>query len=107
MYNGIDTVGDDFPGSMPGENPFLNGFSTTACGTFLTNAPGIFGAASAYRSARQLGHSVAIAERHYLGLLRGIPREAHTLDEAMGIEDLLDEIVARASGAPAKQRKRA
>ncbi len=29
------------------------------CGTFLTNAPGIFGEASAYRSARQLGHSVA------------------------------------------------
>jgi hypothetical protein len=25
------------------------------CGTFLTNAPGIFGAASAYRSAKQLG----------------------------------------------------
>ena len=70
-----------------------------AWGAWLTNAPGIFGAASAYRSAKQLGHSVAIAEKCYLGLLRGIPREARTLDEAMGINDLLDEIVAQAGGA--------
>jgi integrase len=55
------------------------------CGTFLTNAPGIFGAASAYRSARQLGHSVAVAEKHYLGLERGIPREARDLETAMNI----------------------
>ncbi len=55
------------------------------CGTFLTNAPGIFGAASAYRSAKQLGHSVAIAERHYVGLVRGIPLDARTLEDAMQI----------------------
>lgn len=71
------------------------------CGTFLTNAPGIFGAASAYRSARQLGHSVAVAERHYLGLERGIPREARTLEQAMQIEaevqQILDAVKARAS----------
>jgi integrase len=64
------------------------------CSTFLTNAPGIFGAASAYRSARQLGHSVAIAEKHYLGLVR-IPRDAKTLEAAMGIDDLLDEVIQR------------
>lgn len=55
------------------------------CGTYLTNAPGIFGAASAYRSAKQLGHSVAVAERHYLGLVRGISPTAKTLEDAMGI----------------------
>jgi hypothetical protein len=33
------------------------------CGCDLTNAPGIFGAASAYRSAKQLGHSLAVAEK--------------------------------------------
>lgn len=55
------------------------------CGTFLTNAPGIFGAASAYRSAKQLGHSVAVAERHYLGLVRGISATARTLEDAMGV----------------------
>lgn len=54
------------------------------CGTYLTNAPGIFGAASAYRSARQLGHSVTIAERHYLGVVK-VPKEATTLEAAMGI----------------------
>ena len=67
-----------------------------AYGTFLTNAPGIFGAASAYRSAKQLGHSVQVAERHYLGLVRGIPREARTLEAAMQIEDLVANVVARA-----------
>jgi len=55
-------------------------------GTYLTNAPGIFGAASAYRSARQLGHSVEIAERHCVGLVRGIQRDARNLEAAMGIE---------------------
>lgn len=61
------------------------------CGTFLTCAPGIFGAASAYRSARQLGHSVAIAERHYVGVVK-VPKEATTLEEAMGIESELAKI---------------
>jgi hypothetical protein len=71
------------------------------CGTFLTNAPGIFGAASAYRSAKQLGHSVAIAERHYVDVLRGIPREAHTLEGAMGIEAQLAEITVCVRAAKA------
>ncbi len=54
----------------------------STCATYLTNAPGIFGAASAYLSARQLGHSVAVAERHYTGVVR-VSREARTLEEAM------------------------
>jgi len=58
-------------------------------GTFLTNAPGIYGAASVFMSARQLGHSVTVAERHYLEVVRGIPREARTLEQAMQIEALL------------------
>jgi integrase len=58
------------------------------CGTFLTCAPGIFGAASAYRSARQLGHSVVIAERHYVGVVK-IAADARTLEAAMQIEDLV------------------
>jgi antitoxin HigA-1 len=41
-----------------------------SCGTYLTNAPGICGAASVYRSAKQLGHSVQLAERHYLDVAR-------------------------------------
>lgn len=66
------------------------------CGTFLTNAPGIFGAASAYRSARQLGHSVAVAEKHYLGLERGIPRDARTLEDAMQITEEVQRVIDQA-----------
>jgi integrase len=72
------------------------------CGTFLTNAYGIFGAASAYRSAKQLGHSVQVAERNYVGLERGIPRSARTVEAAMQIEDLLTRITSDVSSrAPA------
>lgn len=65
--------------------------STCAC--YLTNAPGIFGAASAYRSAKQLGHAVQVAEKHYTDVLRGIPREARTLEAAMQIEDVMRRVV--------------
>ncbi len=64
------------------------------CGTYLTNAPGIFGAASAYRSARQLGHSVQVAEKHYLGLVRGISPTARTVEAAMQIEELVGRVIA-------------
>ncbi|HVY27035.1 MAG TPA: hypothetical protein VHB79_10810 [Polyangiaceae bacterium] len=65
------------------------------CGTYLTNAPGIFGAASAYRSAKQLGHSVQVAERHYVDVARGIQKDARTLEAAMQIEDLLSRVTER------------
>ncbi len=72
--------------------------------TYLVNANGIFGGASAYKAARQLGHSVTVAERHYQGLIRGIPREARTLEAAMQIEDLVGAIVARVAGTEATAR---
>jgi integrase len=56
------------------------------CGTFLTCAPGIYGAASAFLSAKRLGHSVLIAEKHYVGALGGLPGAAQTLEGVMGIE---------------------
>lgn len=62
--------------------------------SFLTNAPGIYGGASVYRSAAQLGHGVDVAQESYLGLIRDIPHEASTLEEAMGIEDLAMAIAA-------------
>lgn len=62
------------------------------CATYLTNAPGIFGAATVFLSARQLGHSVAVAERHYLGVHRGIPKDAHTLEAAMQIEPQMRQL---------------
>ena len=72
----------------------------STCATFLTNAPGIFGAASAYRSARQLGHSVQVAEKNYLGLVRGISRDARTLDAAMGIAAELQQVIEAISSRP-------
>lgn len=74
------------------------------CGTYLTNAPGIFGAASAYQSAKQLGHSVQVAERHYLGIVRGIRRDARTLEAAMQIESEMGQIVAAVGGAKAAKQ---
>jgi hypothetical protein len=38
---------------------------------------------------------VQIAEKHYLGLVRGIPREARTLEAAMQVEDLVAKVTAR------------
>ena len=35
-------------------------------------------------SARQLGHSVVVAEKHYTGVLR-VSRDARTLDDAMRV----------------------
>jgi integrase len=37
------------------------------CGTFLANAAGIYGAASVFKAASRLGHSVAMAQRLYYG----------------------------------------
>jgi len=70
------------------------------CGTFLTCAPGIFGAASAYRSARQLGHSVQVAERHYVGVVRGVSRDARDLETAMQIAAELDRVIDSISVRP-------
>ncbi len=70
----------------------------STCATFLTNAPGIFGAASAYRSAKQLGHSVIVAEKHYTDVMRGIPREARTLEAAMQIEEHVGRVIASLDG---------
>ena len=55
------------------------------CATFLCNAVGIFGTASPFKESRQLGHSIKVAEDHYVGLIRGIPIEAKDLESAMQI----------------------
>jgi integrase len=64
------------------------------CGTFLTCAPSIYGGASAFLSAKRLGHSVAVSEKHYAGNLNNISVDASTLEEAMGIADLLPTLAA-------------
>jgi integrase len=77
-------------------------------GTFLTCSPSIFGAASAYMSARQLGHGVAVAERHYLGVIKNIPTTATTLEAAMQVEDHMQRVIdAVKARAATKERKSA
>ncbi len=71
------------------------------CAAVLTNAPGIYGAASAFRSAKRAGHSVVIAERHYVDVLRDLPATAATLEDAIGIRAVADEIVRQVRGADA------
>ncbi|MBK8100829.1 MAG: tyrosine-type recombinase/integrase [Planctomycetes bacterium] len=68
------------------------------CAAILTNAPAIFGAASAYRSAKRAGHSVAIAERHYVDVLRDLPGDARSIEAAVGVEAIAKRIVAAAGG---------
>ncbi|MBD3162138.1 MAG: tyrosine-type recombinase/integrase [Candidatus Latescibacteria bacterium] len=70
------------------------------CGTYLTCAPGIYGASSVFLSAKRLGHSVSVAEKHYLGAVTDIDPEARTIEAAMGIEDLLKKV------APVRGRAR-
>lgn len=71
-------------------------------GSFLTCAPGIYGGASAFLSAKRLGHSVTVAERYYVGAVT-VPPDARTLEAAMGIDGLLPAraVPANANAQPA------
>jgi integrase len=96
-YDGAGAVAKRLRKSYGAPKTFSWQTLRSTCGTFLTNSPGIFGAASAYRSARQLGHSVQVAEKHYLGLIRIAP-DARTLEAAMQIEAQLATITEAAEG---------
>ncbi len=67
------------------------------CATALVNSS-IFGAATVWRASKQLGHSPQVLERHYAGLMRGIPRDARTLEAVLGVDALMAEMVARLAG---------
>lgn len=75
-----------------GAPPFAWQVLRSTCATFSMNAPALFGTAGAFQSARRLGHSVVIAERHYAGLLPDVSHDARTIEAAMGLEDLADKI---------------
>jgi hypothetical protein len=65
------------------------------CASFLTNAPGIFRSARIYRSAEQMGHSPEVARKYYLGLVRGIPPDARTLDAVLGIDRAVTSVAVK------------
>jgi hypothetical protein len=43
--------------------------------------------------SRQLGHSVTVAERDYVGLIRGVDPGLRTLEDAMQIKEQVSSIV--------------
>ncbi|MBX3458529.1 MAG: tyrosine-type recombinase/integrase [Planctomycetes bacterium] len=63
--------------------------------TYLTNAPGIFGGASAFHAAKRCGHSVQVGFDHYNGVLRHISAEHHTLEAAMQIEPFIRDLLMK------------
>lgn len=50
------------------------------CSTYFTCA------FNAWRSAKSVGHSVVVAEKHYAGLVKNLPKSCATLEEAMQLE---------------------
>jgi integrase len=64
------------------------------CGTVLACAPGIYSGAAIYLAAARQGHSVKVAEKHYLGQLRDLPATARTIEDALGVADLVAAIAA-------------
>jgi integrase len=83
---------------QPLARPWTYRLLRATCGSFLANAPGIWGAASAFRTAKQLGHSVTVSEKFYLGLCPGIPPEARTVETAMQAEGAFGRVLAKIRG---------
>ena len=65
----------------------------STCATFLHCSPGLFGGGGVHMARGQLGHSVAVARKHYAERERGIPRDARTLEAAMRIESLIADLL--------------
>jgi hypothetical protein len=47
---------------------------------------------------------VTVAEKHYVDVVRGIPREARSLEAAMQIEAQMTKVIAAVGTAPAGAR---
>lgn len=57
-------------------------------------------------STKRCSHAVAVAERHYAGLVK-IDGDPETLEAAMGIEDLVDQILDVTAARLGRTRKSA
>ncbi|MFT4844154.1 MAG: integrase [Planctomycetota bacterium] len=73
----------------------------STCASILANAPSIYKASAPLRSAFRCGHDLATASQHYLGLLQNLPEDAKTIEDAAGIRDICNEIVAYIEGGGA------
>ncbi len=74
------------------------------CAAWSCSAPGVFGAASAFMSAKRLGHGVGVSERYYADAISGIDAKHRTLEDAMGVGDLAAKVVG-AVGVPGRKRR--
>lgn len=74
------------------------------CSTYLVNSPGIFGGASAYMAAKQLGHGVAVMEKNYAGLVHGIDPSLRNLESVLGIKGHATRIVKQVSAGSKRLR---
>jgi len=74
------------------------------CSTFLVNSPGIFGGASAYMAAKQLGHGTDVMEKNYAGLVHGIDPSLRDLESVLGIKEHATRIVKQVSGRSKRLR---
>jgi hypothetical protein len=60
----------------------------------------IFGSATLFLAAKQLGHSPQVAERHYAGTIRSIHRDVRTLEAAMQIDLPVARVIEHQSSRP-------
>jgi integrase len=65
------------------------------CQTFLT-CSSVYGAAGPYLAARRGGHSLEVAQAHYLGVITGLDPEAKTLERVMRIETEVKSVIEAA-----------
>jgi len=63
-----------------------------SCVSFLASSPSVYGAASVFLAAKRTGHSVAVCEKHYANAVKVADPDATTIEGAMGVEELLDQI---------------
>jgi integrase len=71
------------------------------CATYLCNS-NIFGGATAWRAAKQLGHGVQVLEKHYAGLI-SVSRDARSIEDAMQCAELVAQVVGAAAGEIARR----
>lgn len=71
------------------------------CGSLLVNGA-VLGGATTFLTAKRLGHSLVLAEKAYLGALRGVVSGATTIEAAGGFEAEARAIVARVAGVQAQ-----
>lgn len=68
------------------------------CGS-LSVCSGLHGGAGAFLVAKRLGHSLAVAERHYLGAMVNLPKDATSIEQAGGFEAEAREVLRAVGGA--------